>query len=169
MSKVEIIGRLKSRVKIKCKVYQCNDVNLDKDFLIDFTKNLLGNLGQSDNTMRYEKFFYEEIISKVKVDILINEQKFDFILSRDTFGNKVLIGCEMNVESTNDNLFGTVYNIKITLIETFNRFCENSNIFLLQDFNNEQICQTAYVEIHTVENRGSNQKTPQKSTALCQL
>ena len=163
MSKVEIIGRLKSRVKIKCKVYQCNDVNLDKDFLIDFTKNLLGNLGQSDNTIQYEKFFDEEIISKVKVDILINEQKFYFILSRDTFGNKVFIGCEMNVESTNDNLFGTVYNIKITLIETFNRFCENSNIFLLQDFNNEQICQTAYVEIHKVENRGSNQKTPQKS------
>jgi len=153
MSKIEIIGRLKSRVKIKGKDYQCNDVNLDKDFLIDFTKNLLGNLGQSDNTIQYEKFFDEEIISKVKVDILINEQKFDFILSRDTFGNKVLVGCEMNVESTDDNLFGTVYNIKIKLIETFNRFCENSNIFLLQDFNNEQICQTAYVEIHKVENR----------------
>lgn len=153
MSKIEIIGRLKSRVKIEGKNYQCNDVNLDKDFLIDFTKSLLAKLGQSDNTIQYEKFFDEEIISKVKVDILINEQKFDFTLSRDTFGNKVLIGCEMNVESTDDNLFGTVYHVKIKLIEIFNRFCENSNIFLLHDFNNEQICQAAYIEIHKVENR----------------
>jgi|GEM_PF-2408066 len=153
MSKIEIIGRLKSRVKIEGKEYECNDVNLDKDFLIDFTKSLLVKLGQSDNTIQYEKFFDEEIISKVKVDILINEQKFDFTLSRDTFGNKVLIGCEMNVESTDDDIFGTVYFVKIKLIEIFNRFCENSNIFLLQDFNNEQICQAAYVEIHKVENR----------------
>ena len=153
MSKIEIIGRLKSRVKIEGKDYQCNDVNLDKDFLIDFTKSILAKLGQSDNTIQYEKYFDEEIISKVKVDILIDEQKFDFTLSRDTFGNKVLIGCEMNVERTDDNLFGMVYHVKIKLIEIFNRFCENSNIFLLQDFNNEQICQTAYVEIHKVENR----------------
>jgi len=59
----------------------------------------------------------------------------------------------MNVESTDDNIFGTVYHVKIKLIEIFNRFCENSNIFLLQDFNNEQICQAAYAEIHKVENR----------------
>ena len=153
MSKIEIIGRLKSRVEIEGKEYECNDVNLDKDFLIDFTKKLLVKLGQSDNTIQYEKFFDEEIISKVKADILINEQKFDFRLSRDTFGNKVLIGCEMNVESTDKDLFATVYHAKIKLIEIFNRFCENSKTFLLQDFNNEQICQAAYVEMHKVENR----------------
>lgn len=153
MNKIEIIGRLKSRVKIGNKEYQCNDVNLDKDFLIDFTKNLLENLGQCDNKIEYEKFFDEEIISKIRVDIIIKEQKYNFIFSRDTFEDKVLIGCEMNAENTENNLFGMVYDIKISLIKIYNRFCENSNIFLLQDFNNEQICQTAYVEIHKVENR----------------
>ena len=60
---------------------------------------------------------------------MIDEKKFDFTLSRDTFGNKVLIGCEINVESNEGNIFGSVYDVKIQMIGIFNRFCENSNIF----------------------------------------
>jgi hypothetical protein len=153
MNKIEIVGRLKKRVRIGRKDYYCNDVNLDKDFLIDFTNSLLIALGQCDTRIQYEKFFDEEIISKVKVNILIDEKKFDFTLSRDTFGNKVLVGCEINVESNEGNIFGSVYDVKIQMIGIFNRFCENSNIFFLQDFNNEQICQAAYIEIYKVENR----------------
>lgn len=155
MSKIEIIGRLKSKVKIEGKTYHCNDVNLDKDFLIDFTKNLLMKLGQINDTIQYEKFFDEEIISKVKVAITADQINFKLLLSRDTFGNQVLIGCEVKVDGNaiDDKMFGTIYSVKIQLIEMFNKFCENSNVFLLQDFNNEQICQNAYIEIHKVENR----------------
>jgi hypothetical protein len=46
MNKIEIVGRLKKRVRIGRKDYYCNDVNLDKDFLIDFTNSLLIALGQ---------------------------------------------------------------------------------------------------------------------------
>lgn len=127
MSKIEIIGRLKSKVKIEGKAYHCNDVNLDKDFLIDFTKNLLMKLGQINNTMQYEKFFDEEIISKVKVAITADQINFKLLLSRDTFGNQVLIGCEVNVDGNviDDKMFGTIYSVKIQLIEMFNKFCEN--------------------------------------------
>lgn len=153
MGKIEIIGRLMRRLKIEGKGYECNDVNLDKDFLIDFTENLLVKLEQRDNLIQYEKFFDDEIISKVKVHIFINEQKFNFTLSRDTFGDKILIGCKVYVENNDENLFGTAYSIKTKLIKIFNRYCENSNVFLLQDFNNEQISQAAYIEIHKIENR----------------
>lgn len=46
--KIEVVGRLKKWINIGEKNYYCNGVNLDKNFLIDFTNSFLMALGQSD-------------------------------------------------------------------------------------------------------------------------
>ena len=80
MNKVEIIGRLKNHINIDMKDYQCNDVNLDKDFLVDFSRHLLTKLHHSEAKIQYEKFFDDEIITKIKFTINVDEISFGFTL-----------------------------------------------------------------------------------------
>lgn len=158
MSVIEIAGRLKEIVRLNGLDYQCKDVNLDKDFLLEVGKELVKKV-QNDlsKTKRYyTKFFDEEIIPEVKFEIQVDGRQYKIVLTRDTYGDKIIIGCHIEHENEELELFGTVYNVKIKIIELFNRICENSNIFMLQDFNNELICQTAYLKIHKVENRLRN-------------
>ncbi len=124
--------------------------------MVDFATELLITLKHTENKIQYEKFFDEEIITKVKLEIKLKRDKYFLTLSRDTFGDKILIGCEISTTENNITLFGTAYDLKIIAIELFNRTCSNSNIFLLQDYNNELICQSAYIEIHKIENRFRN-------------
>lgn len=158
MSVIELAGRLKETVRLNGLDYQCKDVNLDKDFLLEFGKELVKKIQNdlSKPKIYYAKFFDEEIISEVKFEIQIDGQKYKIVLTRDTYGDKIIIGCRIEPENEELELFGTVYNVKIKIIELFNKICENSNIFMLQDFNNELICQTAYLKIHKVENRLRN-------------
>lgn len=154
MNVIELAGRLKETVRLNGLDYQCKDVNLDKDFLLEFTKELVKKINNdlSKPKIYYTKAFDEEIISKVKFEIQIDKQQYKIVLTRDTYGDRIIIGCRIEPGNEELELFGTVYNVKIKIIELFNKICENSNIFMLQDFNNELICQTAYLKIHKVEN-----------------
>ena len=42
------------------------------------------------------------------------------------------------------------------IIDEYNRICDNSNIFFLEDYNNEKICQALYIEIYSIENKFRN-------------
>ena len=158
MNVIELAGRLKETVRLNGLDYQCKDVNLDKDFLLEFTKALVKKINNdlSKPKIYYTKAFDEEIISEVKFEIQIDIQQYKIVLTRDTYGDRIIIGCRIEPGNEELELFGTVYNVKIKIIELFNKICENSNIFMLQDFNNELICQTAYLKIHKVENRLRN-------------
>lgn len=158
MNKIEIIGRLKENVKINGKRFVCEDVNLDSNFIIDLSIELVRRLGHTPNDKKfhYEKFFDDEKVSRVEFEVELNGEKYELVVTRDTFCDKILIGCEIEASDTNIDLFGSTYELKVKIIELFNRLCVNTNIFLLQDFNNELICQSAYIEIHKLENRFRN-------------
>lgn len=69
MGKIEIIGRLKENVRIDGIEYNCININLNKDFLIEFTRALLMKLEQGNTKIQYMKDFEDEIISEVEFDL----------------------------------------------------------------------------------------------------
>jgi len=158
LNKIEIMGRLKEIVNVNGKKFDCNDVNLDSDFIIDLAMDLMNKLGYTPESkkIQYEKFFDDEKISKVKFEINYDDDDYCIVITRNTFGDKILIGCEISTMENKIELFGSAYKLKIEVIEVYNRICNNSNIFFLEDYNNEMICQTAYIEIHRIENKLRN-------------
>lgn len=158
MNVIELAGRLKENVILDGRCYECKGINLDKDFLIILSKELIKKVMQDEEEieLNYKKFFADEIISNVNFKIIINHKEYKIVLNRDTYDEKIIIGCIIELNKSEYELFETVYNLKVSIIEFFNKICENSNIFILQDFNNELICQNAYLKIYQVETRLRN-------------
>lgn len=158
MNRIEIVGRLKENVNVNGKKFICKDVNLDSDFIIDFAKEIMQKLGYTleSKKIQYEKFFDDEKIMRVEFDINYSGNDYGIAITRNTFNDKILVGCEIIAKKDNIELFGSTYELKVKVIEVYNRICDNSNIFFLEDYNNERICQSAYLEIYRVETRFRN-------------
>lgn len=158
MNRIEIIGRLKERINLNGKNFICKDVNLDSDFIIDFAMELIRKLGYTPESkkIQYKKFFDDEMVTRVKFNISYSGDDYDIVITRNTFSNKILISCSILETGNNIELFGSAYYLKVKVIEVYNRICENSNTFFLEDYNNERICQSAYIEIYRVETKFRN-------------
>lgn len=158
MGKIEFAGRLKPIIHLDGVSYQCNDVNFDKDFLITLSKYFIKIVNNSDieTQLKYSRFFEEERICIVEFELNFDTKKYKVVFTRDTQFDKIIIGCEVKAVEAETELFGTAYQLKLQVISLFNRICDNSSIYLLEDFNNELICQNAYLQIHKVENRFRN-------------
>jgi|LGOV01.1.fsa_nt_gb hypothetical protein len=156
MATIELAGRLRERVNLEGKSYESNDVNLDKDFLIYLSRSFIKMLGINENgiKLKNDRIIAEEIIRIIDFDINIQEQKYHFKFTRDTIGDKIIIGVKINpIEFKDNELFGTIYDLKIKTINLLNSVCANLNVYVLQDYNNELICQNAYLELHKIENK----------------
>ncbi len=147
------MGRLKKHIRVNGKNFVCKDVNLDSDFIIYFTIELMSKLGlkYEDSKIQYKKYFDDEKITRVEFNMEYAGEQYGIVITRNTFSHKILIGCEILAKDDNLELFGSAYELKVKLIELYNKICENSNIFYLEDYNNEKICQSAYTEIYEVE------------------
>lgn len=156
INRIEIIGRLKESVIVNKKKFICHDVNLDSNFIIELSKDLIQQLGcnREDEKLEYVKFYDDEKVSRVKLNkINYDEETYTLIITRNTFDDKILIGCEVLAEENNIELFKASYKLKLKLIDLYKRICKNSDIVLMEDYNNELICQSAYIEIHRIENK----------------
>lgn len=158
LNRIEIMGRLKERVNVNGKSFDCEDINLDSNFIIDLAMDLIQKLGYTpkDKRIQYEKFFDDEKVSRVKFEINYSDDDFGMVITRNTFGDKILVGCEISAKEDNTELFGSAYKLKVKVIDEYNRICDNSNIFFLEDYNNEKICQALYIEIYSIENKFRN-------------
>lgn len=156
INKIEIIGRLKESVTVNKKNFICHDVNLDSNFIIELSYDLIQQLGciREYEKLEYEKFYDGEKVSKVKLNkISYDEETYTIVITRNTFDDKILIGCEVLAEEANIALFKSAYKLKLKLIDMYKRICKNSDIVLIEDYNNELICQSAYIKIYRIENK----------------
>lgn len=158
MNKIEVMGRLKEVVCVNAKKMIWKDIKLDSDFIIDLAYDMLQHLGADlkEKKLKYKKTYTHEIVDRVKFQIKFEDENYEIKLTRDTFDNKILIGCEIKADNDNNELFNSVYNLKVKIIKFFLRLCTKSHIFILEDYNNEIISKNAYIEIHRIENKFRN-------------